>query len=221
MLSNPTKLSKGVIKVVSEIKENIRQALLNYHAKPLGKQQHFSVLIPLFEKEGEWHILYEVRSHLISQPGDTSFPGGKVEENESYCEAAIRETVEELQIDANQIEIIGELDYIVNDGIIIHSFVGLLNEFNFEKARPNEEVAYLFPIKLDFLMNNQPCYYPVELKVKVGNDFPYHLMANGENYQFRQSPHAIPFYDLPNGEFLWGYTANLTHRFIEIIQSQD
>lgn len=206
--------------MVKKTKEKIKQAILNYRAEPLGKQKHFSVLIPLFEKEGEWHLLYEVRSDLISQPGDTSFPGGKVEEGESYSEAAVRETVEELQIDSAQIELIGELDYIVNDGIIIHAFVGVLNCFDLEKAEPNAEVSYLFPLSLDFLMTNEPTYHPVELEIKLTEDFPFHLMANGENYQFRQTYHAIPFYNLPNGEFLWGYTANLTHRFIEIIKAE-
>ncbi len=43
-----------------------------------------------------------------------SFPGGQVEENESFKEAAIRETIEELNILEENIEVIGELDYVVS-----------------------------------------------------------------------------------------------------------
>ena len=42
----------------------------------------FAVLVPLIEKDGEFHILFEVRSpKLKSQPGEVCFPGGAVEAN--------------------------------------------------------------------------------------------------------------------------------------------
>ena len=42
------------------------------------------------------------------------------------------------------------------------------------------------------------------------------LIANGKKYKFGKRKHKVPFYRLPN-QFLWGFTADFTHRFIEII----
>ena len=39
-----------------------------------------------------------MRSEHISQPGEISFPGGRVEDGETFQEAAIRETCEELNL---------------------------------------------------------------------------------------------------------------------------
>lgn len=79
-------------------------------AKPLEVKQNFAVLIPLIKIGDEWHIIYELRAkNLKRQPGEISFPGGQVERGESFKEAAIRETVEELNIKEENISVIGEL----------------------------------------------------------------------------------------------------------------
>lgn len=49
--------------------------------------------------------MYEIRSQHVSQPGEVSFPGGRVEEGETYQQAAIRETVEELNIEPEQVHV--------------------------------------------------------------------------------------------------------------------
>ncbi|HJF16808.1 MAG TPA: NUDIX domain-containing protein, partial [Globicatella sulfidifaciens] len=99
---------------------NIEQALINYQAKPISQKRIYAVLLPLIKVKNEWHVLYEVRSEQVPQPGDVSFPGGAVEANESLVQAAIRETTEELNISENQIQILGEIDYIVNAQATIH-----------------------------------------------------------------------------------------------------
>ena len=59
----------------------------------------YAVLIPLVQVDGEWHVLFEVRSLTMrKQPGDISFPGGRIDPTDaSPMEAAIRETHEELR----------------------------------------------------------------------------------------------------------------------------
>ena len=46
---------------------------------------------------------YEVS--IFPQPGEVSFPGGRVEDGETFQEAAIRETCEELNLSPDQIDI--------------------------------------------------------------------------------------------------------------------
>ena len=55
--------------------KKIRQIIQHYDAKALGVQRGYAVLLPLIKIKDEWHVLYEVRSKHISQPGETSFPG--------------------------------------------------------------------------------------------------------------------------------------------------
>ena len=71
-----------------------------------GKHKYFSVLVPLVEKDGQLHLLYELRAaHMKRQPGEVCFPGGKVEPGESLQQCAVRETVEELGILESDIEV--------------------------------------------------------------------------------------------------------------------
>lgn len=42
----------------------------------------FSVLLPMVEIDDEPHLLYEVRSDKVRQPGEICFPGGELEEDE-------------------------------------------------------------------------------------------------------------------------------------------
>lgn len=195
--------------------EKIQAILSEHKSEPLGKKRKFSVMLPLIMRNGEWHILYEVRSNHISQPGETSFPGGAVEEGESFEAAAIREMMEELNIPREAIHVLGEVDYIVNEYAVIHCFVSKL-DVAFEDIHFNEEVAELFTIPVRYFEANHPTYYTTKFILEHPEDFPFHLIPNGKEYRFKVGNHLIPFYDL-NGHSLWGYTANLTDHFIELI----
>lgn len=93
-----------------------------------------------------------MRSEHISQPGDISFPGGRVEDGETFQEAAIRETCEELNLVPNQIDIWGEIGYLIHQGRTIHCFVGKIKIENWEYIHPNEEVYRLFTVEVDTLL---------------------------------------------------------------------
>lgn len=197
--------------------DRIEQILNKHEPAPLGNQRLFSVLLPLIQHNGEWHILYEVRSQKISQPGETAFPGGAVEADETFKEAAIRETMEELNLERENIRILGEIDYIVSEFAIIHCFVGEIIDVTIDDIHFNEEVEELFVIPLRYLMKNKPHYYSSEFKWEHPENFPYHLLPDGKNYRFRPGKHLIPFYHLKN-HTLWGFTANMTDSFINLIE---
>ena len=66
-----------------------------------------AVLIPLVKKDNSYSILFELRSKTMKrQPGEISFPGGIIENNESPKEACLRETFEEIGIKEEDIDII-------------------------------------------------------------------------------------------------------------------
>ncbi|NLJ18504.1 CoA pyrophosphatase [Globicatella sulfidifaciens] len=195
---------------------NIEQALMSYQAKPISQKRTYAVLLPLIEVNHEWHVLYEVRSEHVPQPGDVSFPGGAVEANESLEQAAIRETTEELNLSENQIQILGEIDYIVNAQSTIHCFIGRLLIDDYQQITPNEEVAKLFSVSLKDLINHPPRYYKLATEIVPNEEFPFNKIRNGKQYRFSSRGSSIPFYDLTE-DTIWGMTAQLTHRFTQII----
>ena len=94
--------------------QKIRAALANYQPLKLPDDgsKRGAVLIPIFEREGELFILFTKRTdELPTHKGQISFPGGKIEEqDDSLLSCALRETFEEIGIDIDKIEILGELN---------------------------------------------------------------------------------------------------------------
>lgn len=196
--------------------ENIKQVIKEYEPKIYGNHKESAVLLPLILVEDEWHVLYEVRSEIVSQAGDSSFPGGRVEAGETYEEAAVRETMEELNIDTENIVVHGEIDYIASDNIIIHCFVGELIHLDVEDIRPNEEVEKIYTVPLNYLLENDPSYFSVKFNPMLEREFVENQEDEYE-YKFNNHSQKIPYYKVDNHS-LWGFTANLTQRFIEIIR---
>ena len=200
--------------------EDIKKILAEHEPEPIGEQRYFSVLLPLIRVDGALHVLYEVRGEHISQPGDTSFPGGAVESGESFEETAIRETMEELNIKRDNINILGEMDYIMNERAIIHCYVGEIVGVDKDDIRFNNEVQEIFTVPLQYFMDNRPTYYSSTVRLEHPDDFPFELIPNGRDYKFRIGVHSVPFYHLET-QRLWGFTANLTDRFVSILEQNE
>ena len=140
--------------------EDISEVFKGYEPKPIEVKNSYSVLIPLIEVENEIHLLYEVRSkELRNQPGEISFPGGKIEDGENPVEAAIRETSEELCITKDRVEVISEGDYLVNPyHAIIYSTIGKLNLDATKISPSGDEVDSIFCVPLSYFLENEPRY---------------------------------------------------------------
>jgi coenzyme A diphosphatase NUDT7 len=147
--------------------KSIKDRLKNFKPKPMDYEVSFAVLVPLIEIDGELNIIYEVRSNSITQPGEISFPGGRIEEGESPQEAAIRETSEELLLNKANIEIIRELNYASSkSGAFVFTFLGLIKDLDpYEIGYNTDEVSEVFFVPLSFFLDNKPekyymNYYP-------------------------------------------------------------
>lgn len=199
----------------------IQKKISNRKGKPLGIERNYGVLLPLIKIKDELHILYEVRSkNLDTQPGEISFPGGMVEESETYKEAAVRETIEELNISKENITVIGELDYIITPfNISIYPFVGLLKDLKTDSIDFNyDEVEEIFTVPLNFFIENEPLEYYMYIEPQVDDDFPYHLIQNGRAYNWRKGKYPVYFYKYED-YIIWGITARITNNFINLIKS--
>lgn len=199
--------------------EDIKKILENKNSEPVGIKDKFSVLIPLIEVKGELNLLYEVRSlNLRNQPGEISFPGGRMEKGESSIETAIRETVEELLIEDKDIEVVSEGDFLVNPyHSIIYSTVGKLN-LDIKNIKPSaDEVESIFCVPLSYFFENEPKIYELDLNVKSSEDFPYDLIPNGVNYKFKRGIDKVHFYTYED-KIIWGFTAKMTYEFIKSLK---
>ncbi len=202
--------------------KNIKDKLKNIKAKPIDYDVSFAVLVPLIEIDGELNLIYEVRSNSITQPGEISFPGGRIEEGESPEEAAIRETSEELLLNKRNIEIIAELNYASSkSGSFVFTFLGLIKDIDaYEIEYCIDEVSEVFFVPLSFFLENQPERYYMNYYPKADKDFPYHMVNNGEDYNWGSIRYPVYFYKYYN-YIIWGLTAKITYSFINELKADD
>lgn len=201
--------------------EKILSNLKGHTPKILGSESFskYAVMVPLLQKEDGIHVLFEVRSlELRRQPGEICFPGGRVDADDvDEAGAAIRETVEELGINKEQITGVYPLDYMISPyGMILYPFAGYISKP--EEIQPNPaEVGEIFTVPLSFLIENDPEIHHVQLKAEPDKSFPYDLIPGGENYQWRTRGIEEYFYRYGN-RAIWGLTARILAHFIEIIR---
>lgn len=176
------------------------------------KIRNYAVFIPIIEVNGKDHILFEKRSSIVPQPGEVSFPGGSLAENEDFKDAAIRETMEELNLHEREIELLGYSSMIINrSNRHIKSFFGRINK-KLEDIKFNIEVEEIFTVDIDYLKSNPPKKYSALMNMQFPEDFPFDKIPNGEDYNFGRSFHTIYFYD--TNPIIWGLTAKLLKDFI-------
>jgi 8-oxo-dGTP pyrophosphatase MutT (NUDIX family) len=113
-----------------------------------------AVLVPIFERAGAPQLLLTVRaSHLRTHAGQISFPGGRLEGQDSdAAAAALRETQEEIGIDADYVEPLGFLsDHVVRTGYRISPLVAWLRP-GFALRADGTEVAEILELPLARLL---------------------------------------------------------------------
>ena len=169
--------------------------------EPVQSLKCAAVLLPLFEKEGDWHLVYTRRTDSVeSHKGQVSFPGGACDETETQAEqTALREAWEEIGIDPVDVRLLGRL----NEMITITHFrvtpvVGVIPwPYDFQLSR--SEVERVFSIPLKWMAD-------------PGNweEFPYTLDGS-----FRSYP--VITYHPYDGETLWGASARITQDFLGIL----
>ncbi|HOA20589.1 MAG TPA: CoA pyrophosphatase [Sedimentibacter sp.] len=202
--------------------KNIKDKLKNIKPKPIDFDVSFAVLVPIIEIDGELNLIFEVRSNSITQPGEISFPGGRIEEGESPRKAAIRETSEELLLNKENIEIISELNYASSkSGAFVFTFLGLIKDVDPDEIEYSiDEVSEVFFVPLSFFLENRPEKYYMNYYPKADKDFPYHMVNNGEDYNWGNIRYPVYFYKYYN-YIIWGLTAKITYSLIKELTNSD
>lgn len=163
-----------------------------------------AVLVPFLRIGEAWHILYIRRAHYEGDrhSGQVAFAGGKRDSGDtSLLDTALREAEEEVGISADDIDLLGHINH--------HHTV---SQF---QVRPYVCVLpWPYPLKLD--------------RTEVARAFtmPLAWLARQENYRTEQRRHPeskrpwpIVYYDLYDGEMLWGATARMTLSLIEVLKN--
>ena len=181
---------------------------------------HYSVLVPVVEREGELCLLYEVRAKKMRrQPGEVCFPGGRMESGENPEQCALRETREELGIPPEQVRVLGELDFIAHRAnYIMHSVLGVVESRAVETLQLNpDEVDEVFFVPLRHFLTTQPVTYDYGLIPDIGEDFPYELIGIPRGYRFLGGRERGPIYPWGN-HAVWGLTGRITQHLVRLIQ---
>ena len=202
--------------------DKLKQQLNQNHPLFIGEETAFrsAVLIPLVQVHGEWHILFEVRSYTMrKQPGDISFPGGRIDStDQSPFSAALRETNEELGVDPNTVNIVGSLSpYIASPSFVVFPFVATIDYDQIIHSYNKEEVEEVFTVPIKWLLNYKPYMHLVSVEPVPSPDFPFEKIMNGAQYQWRTRSIEEWFFDYEKYT-IWGLTARILKHFIEIIK---
>lgn len=149
-----------------------------------------AVLLPLFDRSGTPHLILTKRTTTLpAHPGQISLPGGGRDPGDTDLRmTALRETHEELGIDPEMIEIIGELDDVATfqSQFIVTPVIGVLREVPDIRPNPDEidrvmEVAVADVLAIDARLPPTPTLR--ELRYPLA------------------------------GEDVWGATARILHEF--------
>ena len=175
-----------------------------------------AVLVPLLERDGALHLLFEQRESSIPQGGEICFPGGHAEPGESPAQAARRETAEELLMPESKIELLAPL-HILNGHVNreIHSYLGVLH--GYAGGAAPAEVARVFTIPLQTLLDTPPKICTGALRLELGEGFPFEAIPGGRDYPFAPMERKFYFYPSPCGA-IWGLTAELLFRFLDLLR---
>jgi 8-oxo-dGTP pyrophosphatase MutT (NUDIX family) len=149
-----------------------------------------AVLIPVIARpQGLTVALTRRLDNLRSHSGQVALPGGKIDDTDESVEAAaLREAMEEVELNPDAAEVLGRLpDYFSGSGYKIAPVVALVNGTVELRANP-AEVDYVFEVPLDFLMDSA--------NHKRGS----RIYQGKERY----------FFEIPYGEhYIWGVTAGI------------
>lgn len=153
-----------------------------------------AVLVPIVLHARPTVLLTERASRMSTHSGQVAFPGGRVDpEDANIAAAALREAWEEVGLSAQSIEVLGHLPtYTTVTAFVVTPVVALVQPGFGLRTNP-AEVADVFEVPLDFLMN--PAHHR---RHEVDRDGPR------ARHWF-----SMPYQDGPTERYVWGATAGM------------
>ncbi len=174
----------------------VAQTLRHYYpAAPVAA----AVLVPIIDHENGLSVLFTQRaSHLRHHPGQVSFPGGRIESEDSGpLAAALRETEEEIGLSREHVTFVGYLDsQLVLSGFWVTPVVAFVQP-GFALQVDRCEVESTFEVPLEYILDS----------------------TNHHSRERQIGTTTLRVYDIPFGEHhIWGATASMLMALHRLLQ---
>jgi 8-oxo-dGTP pyrophosphatase MutT (NUDIX family) len=161
-----------------------------------------AALLLVYPHDDTLFVALTVRgSGLRNHTGQVSLPGGRVDEGETFEQAAVRETQEEIGVDPASVDVLGRLTplHIPVSGYVLHPIVGV-TPMRPAFQRAEWEVARIIEVPVSVLADPAIVKHEVRTRIDKGHSIDVH----------------VPYYDI-DGEKVWGATAMVLAEFCAIL----
>lgn len=159
-----------------------------------------AVVLPLFLKQGQWHVLLTRRTFKVAHhKGQISFPGGAYDKQDaSLLETALRECREEIGLDPQDAEILGELDDLPTiTNFVISPFVASI-PYPYPFVVNPDEIDELIEVPLESMLPKD-AFQPMGERTWAGRLI----------YRYRYGENEI-----------WGATAMILKQFLDRLRPE-
>ena len=180
------------------MKERLKQILAQRKKRRIvdPKRVSAAVLVPIYEKDGQYHILFIKRTEWVEKhKGEISFPGGTYEaRDETLLDTALRESAEEINLKPDDVEILGELDDVLSakTNYLISPFLAF--------------IPYPYEFKVDGKETEEIIEAPVPELMDIGSSLE----------EVRGSKTVTVYHYHYQGRVIWGATARILAEFLDI-----
>ena len=168
-----------------------------------------ATLIPIVDLDGRAAVVLTQRAGTLDHGGDWVFPGGRLNGDELHVDAARRETAEELGIELEHIDVIGQISTWgpIVTGYVIETFIGVIASGT-EFAPDQSEVVDVTVIPIAEL-----------LRPERSMRAPHHTGVMRHSEKFAELGHQpvigdLRHYIVRGEEYLWGMQADMLHEFL-------
>jgi len=160
-----------------------------------------AVLIPLFKKNGQTHLLFTRRTEKVAyHKKQISFPGGRQDPGEDLLTTALRETREEMGIEPKDVTLLGELDDVCtfSSPFCISPFVGVI------------------PYPYSFRINREEIEDIIEIPLAAF----LHQAKFRQEFRERNGLLAPVYFYEHQGDTIWGATARILKQLVDFIATE-
>ena len=122
-----------------------------------------AVLVPVIHKDGEEHLVFEVRSSKLDwQPGEICFPGGRIDKTDASPLAAAAGNEGRTGCQCRPHPPLGPLDYLESPvGVTVWPFAAYMDTTDFTLSAG--EVDHTFTVPLKWFDDHEPEIGRIEL----------------------------------------------------------
>uniref|UniRef100_A0A0K0FFT9 Nudix hydrolase 3 (inferred by orthology to a C. elegans protein) n=1 Tax=Strongyloides venezuelensis TaxID=75913 RepID=A0A0K0FFT9_STRVS len=179
------------------------------HIKP--KEGDSSVLLPLVDIDDKTHLIYTKRSMTMrTHKGQICFPGGRLDPNETWEMAALREAEEEIHLKKHHIDVWTPMRPISNREMTatVTPIVGYIkNPDTLQHLNSvTDEVDVVIAVPIHELLTN---HHYTFFRLKVSFTLPYF-----ESRKYKLLYTKYDNYVKPEFYRIWGLTGVITHQFL-------